>query len=128
MLYRDWRANTKAIDDARAVLNDNDPEMSALAKDELESLTKLRDEIEAKLKRALVPKDPRDDRDVIVEIRAGTGGDEAALFAADLYRMYTRYADRRGWKVELDSAERDRHRRVQGDHLRDPRHGRILAV
>jgi peptide chain release factor 1 len=104
MLYREWRSNAKAIDDARAVLNDNDPEMSALAKDELEALTTLRDEIEAKLKRALVPKDPRDDRDVIVEIRAGTGGDEAALFAADLYRMYTRYADRRGWKVELDSA------------------------
>jgi peptide chain release factor 1 len=102
-LYREWRANTKAIEDARAVMSESDPEMTALAKDELDSLTKRREEIESNLKRALVPKDPRDDRDVIVEIRAGTGGDEAALFAADLYRMYNRYADRRGWKVEVDS-------------------------
>jgi peptide chain release factor 1 len=103
LLYREWRENGAAIDGARAVLADNDPAMAALAKDELDSLTSQREEIEAKLKRALVPKDPRDDRDVVVEIRAGTGGDEAALFAADLYRMYTRYADRRGWKVEVVS-------------------------
>ena len=60
----------------------------------------------------LLPKDPRDERNVIVEIRAGTGGDEAALFAADLFRMYTRYAERQNWKSE-SSAERDRHRRYK---------------
>jgi len=103
LLYRAWRDNTRAIEDARAVLADNDPELSSLAKEELDTLSAQRDEIESKLKRALVPKDPRDDRDVIVEIRAGTGGDEAALFAADLYRLYSRYADRRGWKVEVMS-------------------------
>jgi peptide chain release factor 1 len=103
LLYREWRENAKAIEGARAMLGDGDAEMAALARDELESLTKRRDDIEARLKRALVPKDPRDDRDVIVEIRAGTGGDEAALFAADLFRMYSRYADRRGWKVEVMS-------------------------
>jgi peptide chain release factor 1 len=103
LLYRAWRDNTKAIEDARGVLADNDPELAALAREELDTLSAQRDEIETKLKRALVPKDPRDDRDVIVEIRAGTGGDEAALFAADLYRLYSRYADRRGWKVEVMS-------------------------
>jgi peptide chain release factor 1 len=103
LLYREWRENAKAIDGARAMLGDADAGIAALARDELDSLTKQRDEIEARLKRALVPKDPRDDRDVIVEIRAGTGGDEAALFASDLYRMYARYADRRGWKVDVMS-------------------------
>jgi peptide chain release factor 1 len=100
-LYREWKANGKALDDARAVLGDRDPQMAALAREEVESLSAQRGDLEARLKRALVPKDPRDERDVIMEIRAGTGGDEAALFAADLYRMYSRYADRRGWKVEL---------------------------
>ena len=104
MLYRAWTGNAKAISEARAVLGDSDPEMSALAKEELERLTTQRGEVEEKLKRALVPKDPRDDRDVIVEIRAGTGGDEAALFAANLYRMYTRYADRRKWTIDVLSA------------------------
>jgi peptide chain release factor 1 len=103
-LYREWRANTQALEQARAVIGDSDPEMSALAKEEVESLTAARASLEAKLKRALVPKDPRDDRDVIVEIRAGTGGDEAALFAADLFRMYSRYADRHKWTVEALSA------------------------
>ena len=100
-LYRAWVANGKALDDARAMLGDGDPEMSSLAKDEIEGLSQRRNEIEEKLRRALVPKDPRDDRDVIVEIRAGTGGDEAALFAANLYRMYSRYADRRKWTIEV---------------------------
>ncbi len=103
LLYREWRANGKAIEDARAALSDADAEFAALAREELGALTALRDELEGRLKRALVPKDPRDDRDVIVEIRAGTGGDEAALFAADLFRMYSRYADRRGWKVDVAS-------------------------
>ena len=103
-LYREWKANAKAIDEARAVLGDSDPEMSALAKDELEAQSARRLDLEARLKRALVPKDPRDDRDVIVEIRAGTGGDEAALFASDLFRMYSRYADRQRWTTEVLSA------------------------
>ncbi|HEX5478152.1 MAG TPA: peptide chain release factor 1 [Dehalococcoidia bacterium] len=102
-LYRAWKANGRALDDARAVLNDRDADMAALAREEVESLTAARTDVEQRLKRALVPKDPRDERDVIVEIRAGTGGDEAALFAADLYRMYSRYAERRGWKTELVS-------------------------
>jgi peptide chain release factor 1 len=104
LLYREWMANGKGIEEARAVLGDSDPEMSALAKEELARLTTERGEIEDRLRRALVPKDPRDERDVIVEIRAGTGGDEAALFAANLYRMYSRYADRHKWTIEVLSA------------------------
>ncbi|HYM14375.1 MAG TPA: peptide chain release factor 1 [Dehalococcoidia bacterium] len=103
-LYREWRANAAAIEQARAVLGDSDPQMAALARDEVELLTAKRADLEARLKRALVPRDPRDERDVIVEIRAGTGGDEAALFAADLFRMYSRYADRHRWTVEVLSA------------------------
>ncbi len=100
-LYREWKASATAIEEARSVLGDSDAELAAMAKEEIEALTAKRAGLEASLKRALVPKDPRDDRDVIVEIRAGTGGDEAALFAADLYRMYTRYADRRRWAIEM---------------------------
>jgi len=103
-LYRDWKAAGRAIEDARNMLGDGDPELVAMARDEIDSLTEKRAGVEERLKRALVPKDPRDDRDVIVEIRAGTGGDEAALFASDLYRMYARYADRHRWTVELLSA------------------------
>jgi peptide chain release factor 1 len=102
--YRDWRANADAIAGARAVLSDSDPAMAALAKEELETLTARRERLEADLKLSLLPKDPRDERDVIVEIRAGTGGDEAALFAAALFRMYSRYADRRRWSTEVLSA------------------------
>jgi peptide chain release factor 1 len=78
--------------------------MAAMAKDEVSELTARIEDLEAQLKQALLPKDPRDDKDVIMEVRAGTGGDEAALFAADLYRMYARYADRRGWQTEVLSS------------------------
>jgi peptide chain release factor 1 len=88
-------ATTEMADEER------DPEMAALAREELESLTRRRDEQMAAIRRMLVPRDPNDERDVIVEIRAGTGGEEAALFAAELYRMYTKYAERQRWKVEL---------------------------
>ncbi len=78
-----------------------DKEMIALAEEELESLTKQKNDLEEELKLLLMPRDPDDSKNVILEIRAGTGGEEAALFAADLFRMYTRYAERKGWKVEL---------------------------
>jgi peptide chain release factor 1 len=86
---------------ARDHLEDPDPEVRSLARDEIEALEARAAELDAELRRLLVPRDPNDDRDVIVEIRAGTGGDEASLFAADLYRMYGRYAERRGWTVDL---------------------------
>ncbi len=79
----------------------SDPEMAPLVEDELRSLREQHDELHARVKTLLVPKDPNDEKNVIVEIRAGTGGDEAALFAADLYRMYVRYAEKHRWKTEM---------------------------
>ncbi len=86
---------------AREVLADKDPEMSQLARTDVERLRPEIDRLETQLAELLTPADPFDDRDAIVEIRAGTGGDEAALFAAELFRMYTRFCERRGWKVEI---------------------------
>jgi peptide chain release factor 1 len=90
---------------AREMLDDagGDPELAAMARDEAERLTADVARLEGELKVLLIPRDPLDDRDAVVEVRAGTGGDEAALFAGDLFRMYQRFADRRGWKVELVS-------------------------
>jgi len=88
--------------EAIALLNsDEEPDLVALAREEIGQLEQERADLEARLHRLLVPKDPNDERDVIVEIRAGTGGDEAGLFAADLFRMYTRYAENHNWKVDL---------------------------
>jgi peptide chain release factor 1 len=80
---------------------DNDPEIAELAELEVSELGPQIENLEQQIKTMLLPKDPRDDKSVIIEIRAGTGGDEAALFAADLFRMYTRYAERKNWKVEI---------------------------
>jgi peptide chain release factor 1 len=88
---------------AREVLQDRDLELSQLARADVERLRPEIERLRDRLAELLTPRDPLDDRDVIVEIRAGTGGDEAALFAADLFRMYTRFAERRGWKVEVVS-------------------------
>ena len=106
--YREYRANEQAIEDTRLMAEDDDRELAALAQDELKTLLERRATLEADVRRMLVPKDPNDEKNVIVEIRAGTGGEEAALFAADLFRMYTRYAERHRWKVEvLSSSETD---------------------
>jgi peptide chain release factor 1 len=83
------------------VLEAEDPEMKHLAQEEEKQLVARKEEVERELKLLLLPKDPNDEKNVIVEIRGGTGGDEAALFAADLFRMYTRYAESQGWKVEI---------------------------
>jgi len=103
--YREYKATTKALEETRAMLGDGlDEEMTALVKQEIASLESKLDSLLKELKVALIPKDPNDEKDIIMEIRAGVGGDEAALFAADLFRMYTRYAQSRGWKVDLISA------------------------
>jgi peptide chain release factor 1 len=86
---------------AREVLADKDPEMSQLARADVERLRPELERLQVQLTELLTPVDPFDDRDAIVEVRAGTGGDEAALFAAELFRMYTRFCERRGWKVEI---------------------------
>lgn len=89
--------------DVRELVLVDDPEMAAEARAEQDRLTASIAELEEKIKPALIPHDPLDDRPAIVEIRAGTGGDEAAIFAADLYRMYTRFAEKRGWRIEMIS-------------------------
>ena len=97
-----FQKTEKDLQEIRDVLrSSSDPEMRELAETELEQTQKRLTDLEEELKGLLIPKDPNDDKNAIVEIRAGTGGEEAALFAADLHRMYTRYAERRGWKIDL---------------------------
>jgi peptide chain release factor 1 len=101
---REYRLAMKSLEEAKAlIISENDAEMIALAKADVEELTPKIEVLEKEIKGLLIPKDPRDDKNVIVEIRAGTGGDEAAIFAADLYRMYIRYAETKRWKTELMS-------------------------
>jgi peptide chain release factor 1 len=95
-----YRAVLTEIDDARSLLDDDDAEVQEMARGELERLAAECDRLEDALKLLLIPRDPNDEKNVILEIRAGTGGDEAGLFAADIFRMYTRYSERQGWKVE----------------------------
>ena len=103
--YRRYRAVEKELADTRALLEDEtDPEMVELARSEAGKLEKELEELERKLRLMLLPRDPNDEKNVIMEIRAGAGGDEAGLFAADLYRMYNRYAEAKGWKTELLNA------------------------
>src|SRR3989338_7988877 len=102
--YQRYKRLLGELEDARALLRETiDPEMQALAGAELTSLTARREELEAALQLLLLPKDPADDRNTILEIRAGAGGEEAGLFAAELLRMYARYAEQQRWKVEMVS-------------------------
>jgi peptide chain release factor 1 len=98
---RQYRQALKSLAEARSLQEGTDEEMRPLAEAEIAEVAPQVDALELELKNLLLPKDPRDQRNVIVEIRAGTGGDEAALFAADLFRMYSRYAERQGWQVEV---------------------------
>ena len=101
---REYRQAVKSLEEAKAlIISENDSEMIALAKADVDDLNPKIEKLEKEIRTMLVPKDPRDDRNVIFEIRAGAGGDEAAIFAADLFRMYTRYADGKKWKIELMS-------------------------
>ena len=102
-LLDDWEALAKAridLADNLELAKAGDVEMAEMAAEEIPALEKLITELESRVQYALLPHDPTEDRDAIVEIRAGTGGDEASLFAGDLYRMYQRYAEQRGWKTE----------------------------
>lgn len=99
---REYRQAVKSLGEARAILtSENDAELIALAKADIDDLEPKIETLEKVIKGMLVPKDPRDDRNVIVEIRAGAGGDEAAIFAGDLFRMYMRYAEDKKWKTEI---------------------------
>src|SRR5215207_2304241 len=97
---REYRQALKSFGEAKTILEtEKDSELITLAKAEMEDLTPKIETLEKQIKGLLVPKDPRDDKNVYVEIRAGAGGDEAAIFAADLFRIYTRYADDKKWKA-----------------------------
>ena len=99
--YREWKRVGAALAENEELANDRDAGIRELAKAELPELRARKDALEASLKKLLVPRDPRDQKSVVLEIRPGTGGDEASIFAADLFRMYTRYAQSRGFTVEL---------------------------
>lgn len=99
--FREYKRVLKQIEEAEEMIKSADQDLKELAEEELQRLKKIKPQLEQELKILLLPKDPRDEKNVILEIRAGTGGEEAALFAADLFRMYTRYAESKGWKVEI---------------------------
>ena len=101
-VYKEYKKTAKEIQEAKIILDEeSDKELLEMAQTELEGLQRLQSDLEQQLKVLLLPKDPNDEKNVIIEIRAGTGGEEAALFAADLFRMYTRFAENKGWKLEL---------------------------
>jgi peptide chain release factor 1 len=99
--YREWKVASRNLAEARPMLAESDPELRGMAEEEVARLEPELTRIEEELKFLMLPQDPLDDKDVVLEIRAGTGGDEATLFAAEIFRMYGRFAETRGWKVEV---------------------------
>jgi peptide chain release factor 1 len=104
-VYHRWQELQAELKTARTLLREDDPEIRELAEAEVKMLEEQIEEQEKRLTLLLLPRDPNDDKNIMLEIRAGTGGDEAAIFAGDLVRMYSRYADSQGWKVRLFQAE-----------------------
>src|SRR2546422_202443 len=102
--YREWKKAASELEPTRAMMSDSDPEMKKMAGEEVTRLEQQLAEIEEQLKILLLPKDPNDEKNVVFEIRAGTGGDEATLFAAEIFRMYSRYAESQRWRVEITSS------------------------
>jgi peptide chain release factor 1 len=102
--FREYKGVAQELAQAEELLAGGDPDMRDLAREEVKSLTSRRDALIADLKVLLIPKDPNDEKDIVLEIRAGTGGDEAALFAAELFRMYSKFAERNGWRIEVMSS------------------------
>ena len=100
-VYNEYKEIAASIEDLKEMAKDSDPEISEMAEMELEELRPRLPELEERLEILLIPKDPNDDKNVIVEIRGAAGGDEANIFAADLYRMYTKYAETKGWKIQV---------------------------
>ncbi len=99
--YQEYKTLLEQIEEGKAFLDDDDPEMREMARSEVDAAEAKIPDLEQRIKIMLLPKDPNDEKNVILEIRAGTGGDEAALFAGDVFRMYSRYADSKRWKIDL---------------------------
>ncbi|HLD45344.1 MAG TPA: peptide chain release factor 1 [bacterium] len=103
--YREYKKNTQELAESKSLLEkEKDDDMRVMAREEVTELEKRQSEFEKKLKLLLIPTDPNDEKNIILEIRAGTGGEEAGLFVADLFRMYTRFADSQGWKIDIVSS------------------------
>src|SRR5262245_34322856 len=102
--YREWKRVEGELEQARSMLADSDPDLKQMASDEVARLEPVKQRVEDELKVLLLPKDPNDEKNIVLEIRAGTGGDEATLFAAEIFRMYNRYAESQRWRVEITSA------------------------
>ncbi len=107
--FRQYQDTLTEIDEARAMLEDVDGDMREMAEEELHSAEQRQADLEAELQKLMLPRDPNDDKNLFLEIRAGTGGDEAAIFAGDLFRMYSRYAEQQGWKLEILSENEGEH-------------------
>jgi peptide chain release factor 1 len=107
--YADYNRTTEDLASAREMAEDPDPEMREMAKDEISTAETALETLGLELQKLLLPRDPRDENNVFIEIRAGTGGDEAAIFAGDLFKMYSRYAEGQGWRVELISEREGEH-------------------
>ena len=101
--FRDWKSVEEQLGEAKLMLEDSDPDMAAMAQDEVASLETRQAELSENMRVLLLPKDPNDEKGIVLEVRAGTGGDEASLFAAEIFRMYCRYAEAQHWKVEITS-------------------------
>ena len=101
--YREWKRDSQDLEGARLMLEESDPELREMARAEVERLEPAIEKLAEELRVLLLPKDPNDEKDVVLEIRAGAGGDEASLFAAEAFRMYSRYAEEKKWRVELTS-------------------------
>ena len=108
-LFSDYESIDADMDAAREMAEDSDDEVRAMGEEELAALEERHDALELELQKALIPPDPHDESNVYLEIRAGTGGDEAAIFAGDLFRMYSKYAESMGWSVEIMSAREGEH-------------------
>ncbi|MCC6075935.1 peptide chain release factor 1 [Pseudomonas sp. GCM10022188] len=122
--FRAFRKVQDDLEGAQALLKDSDPDLRAMAEEEVAVAKAQLEELEGNLQRMLLPRDPNDGRNVFLEIRAGTGGDEAAIFSGDLFRMYSRYAEKQGWRVEILSENEGEHggykeviARVEGDNV-----------
>src|SRR5450759_5024223 len=102
--YRDYKHIRQNLDEGRGMLGETDPELRQMAEEEVQRLEPELARIEEELKVLLLPKDPLDEKNIVLEIRAGTGGDEATLFAAEIFRMYSRFAESKRWRVEVTSA------------------------
>ena len=102
--FREWKQVDNSLSQARSMLQETDPELKEMAQEEVTRLDPERTRLEEEIKILLLPKDPNDEKNVVLEIRAGTGGDEATLFAAEIFRMYSRYAETQGWKMEITSS------------------------